>query len=121
SGASRRPHLTVNNRLMGTGTFAEGPLDSDEYRRGYLCGLIRGDGNLKSYQYSSRGRLNIVHAFRLALCDCEALLRAQDYLLDFGIATQEFQFYAANERHRESNAIRTSIKRNFAAVTSLVR
>src|SRR5438094_5312378 len=33
-GAGRRPHLTLNNELLGTGAFAEGPMESDEYRRG---------------------------------------------------------------------------------------
>src|SRR5207245_5391041 len=48
-GPATRPHLTVNNKLMGTGRFAEGPKDTPEYRRGYLCGMIRGDGHIGSY------------------------------------------------------------------------
>ena len=119
-GANRRPHLTSSNKLMGTGGFAEGCVDTDDYRRGYLCGLIRGDGHLKSYECFSRGRVDRVHGFRLALCDSEALLRAQDYLLDFGIATQEFRFHAAAGQRRESNAIRTSSRRCFDAISSLV-
>ena len=39
-----RPHLTTNNTLLGTGHFADPPRKSLDYRRGYLCGLIRGDG-----------------------------------------------------------------------------
>src|SRR6266850_6071505 len=31
-GNNRRPHLTLRNKLMGTGAFAEGPLEDDEYR-----------------------------------------------------------------------------------------
>jgi DNA repair photolyase len=42
-GAQRRPHLTVRNELLGTGGFAELPKDTADYRRGYLCGTIRGD------------------------------------------------------------------------------
>src|SRR4030095_17259662 len=49
----QRAHLTMNNELLGTGGFAEGPSEHDDYRRGYLCGLLRGDGHLKSYEYSS--------------------------------------------------------------------
>ena len=49
-----RPHLTTNNRLLGTGRFADPPEQSADYRRGYLCGLIRGDGHLKLRKY---GRL----------------------------------------------------------------
>ncbi|PPK67394.1 intein-containing Rv2578c family radical SAM protein [Actinokineospora auranticolor] len=44
SGAARRPHLTAGNKLMGTGRFAQPPKDTADYRRGYLCGIARGDG-----------------------------------------------------------------------------
>ncbi|WP_075973454.1 intein-containing Rv2578c family radical SAM protein [Actinokineospora bangkokensis] len=44
SGPGRRPHLTVGNKLMGTGHFAAPPKDSLDYRRGYLHGIARGDG-----------------------------------------------------------------------------
>ncbi|MFW5933203.1 MAG: radical SAM protein [Actinomycetota bacterium] len=49
AGAGQRPHLTTNDRLLGTGRFEPAsPLDAD-YRRGYLTGMIRGDANLKRY------------------------------------------------------------------------
>ena len=40
-GPLRRPFLTVDNKLMGTGGFAEPPKDTIDYRRGYLCGTIK--------------------------------------------------------------------------------
>ena len=49
-GPEQRPFLTVNNKLMGVGAFAEPPKDSAAYRRGYLCGMIRGDANLRTLQ-----------------------------------------------------------------------
>lgn len=120
TGAECRPHLTTNNALLGTGAFAESVRETDDYRRGYLCGMIRGDGHLKSYKYETRGRVDSARMFRLALCDPEALLRTQDYLLDFDIATQEFQFYAAHGNHRASHAIRTSSRWKFEAIGSLI-
>lgn len=48
-GSLRRPHLTVNNGLMGIGRFASPPEIDEDYRRGYLCGMIRGDGQLGHY------------------------------------------------------------------------
>ena len=116
-GPNQRPFLTTNNKLMGTGAFAEGPADSDDYRRGYLCGLIRGDGHLKSYEYE---RHRIINTFRLALCDAQALLRAQDYLLDFGIATQEAEFQAASGGRRALHAIRASSLPKFNAIRELI-
>ena len=45
-GAGQRPHLTVGNSLLGTGAFAQPPPLDVDYKRGYLCGLIRGDALL---------------------------------------------------------------------------
>jgi DNA repair photolyase len=47
-GRYRRPHLTLDNQLMGTGRSASQPADTPEYRRGYLGGMIRGDGHIGS-------------------------------------------------------------------------
>ena len=43
-GPRQRPHLTLNNKLTGVGRFAEPPKHDADYRRGYLCGMIRGHG-----------------------------------------------------------------------------
>jgi DNA repair photolyase len=75
-GPDQRPFLTTNNKLMGFGGFPEPPSDSLAYRRGYLCGIIRGDGHLGSYSYASGD----VHRFRLALIDPEGLARTRQYL-----------------------------------------
>ena len=64
-GHLRRPFLTVNNKLMGTGGFAEPPKDTVDYRRGYLCGMVRGDGHLPRYRYAREEG----NQFRLALVD----------------------------------------------------
>jgi DNA repair photolyase len=44
--AEGRPHLSPGVSLLGTGRFAEGPDENDAYRRGYLCGTLRGDAHL---------------------------------------------------------------------------
>src|SRR3954447_19769428 len=41
-----RAHLTVNDRMMGVGAFSPGPEDSPGYRRGFVCGMVRGDDRL---------------------------------------------------------------------------
>jgi DNA repair photolyase len=43
-GREGRPHLTSADALLGTGGFAVRPRETAEYRRGYLCGVLRGDG-----------------------------------------------------------------------------
>jgi DNA repair photolyase len=77
-GDERRPHLTAGNKLMGFGRISS-PVperDAREYRRGYLCGVIRGDRRSNGDQYK----------FRLAMIDNEAPERVGSYLGDFGIA-----------------------------------
>jgi hypothetical protein len=107
-GPLQRPHLTTNNELLGTGQFAAGPTRSDDYRRGYLCGVVRGDGHLASRPYTRPdGRHWMHHFFRLALVDLEALDRARCFLENADVATDAFVFQEAAGTHREVRALRT--------------
>jgi DNA repair photolyase len=120
-GPLQRPHLTLNSKLMGVGSFAASPMQAVDYRRGYLCGLIRGDGHLGSYSYERVGRTHgDVHRFRLALADGEALQRARTYLLQVGIVTDEFLFAQAAEGHRAMTAIRTSAKAQVDQIREVI-
>jgi DNA repair photolyase len=112
-----RPHLTTNNSLLGTGHFADPPSHSEEYRRGYLCGLIRGDGFLKRYEYPNHA----AHHFRLALTDFEALRRAQRFLEDLAVPTTERVFAVAAGNHREIRAIGTGPRAKYEAIQDIVR
>ncbi|HEY2638138.1 MAG TPA: radical SAM protein [Solirubrobacteraceae bacterium] len=85
-GPDQRPHLTLGTELLGLGRFAQGPAGTSQYRRGYLCGMVRGDG--------------------LALTDGEARQRTQRFLLAEQIATHELAFSAATPTHRALDAIR---------------
>ncbi len=118
-----RPHLTLNNKLMGTGHFAAPPKDDTDYRRGYLCGMIRGDGHVGHYSYPPRpGRSrDDVHRFRLALVDLEALRRTRLYLADEGIATDEFAFHEAVGDQKSLTAIRTSARAAVFAIEDVIR
>jgi DNA repair photolyase len=117
-----RPHLTLNNKLMGTGRFHPSPDDDADYRRGYLCGMIRGDGHVGHYSYAPRsGRSrDDVHRFRLALVDLEALRRTRSYLADGGIATDEFAFHEAVGDQKALTAIRTSARASVVAVEEVI-
>ncbi len=115
-GPLQRPFLTVNNKLMGTGGFAEPPKDTVDYRRGYLCGMIRGDGLLRSYRYP-RGE---VHRFRLALVDEEGLIRSRYYLSTFGIATTERAFAEAEGQRKALRAIFADSAGSVEAIRQLI-
>ena len=120
-GHDRRPHLTTNNKLMGTGQFTEPPPETEDYQRGYLCGLIKGDGHVGSYSYNRPGRAHgDVHRFRLALIDREALLRAHGYLNEFGIQTREFEFKKAVDNTRAMHAIRTSVRLQVQRIQEII-
>ncbi|HEX8689528.1 MAG TPA: radical SAM protein [Solirubrobacterales bacterium] len=121
-GRNRRPHLTPSNKLMGLGSLGGTAEESAEYRRGYLCGLIRGDGHVGSYAYDRPGRTNYeVHRFRLALADEQALVRARGFLAEAGIRTDEFQFLNGDERFRSMKAIRTSAREGVERIRELIR
>ncbi len=116
-GKGCRPHLTTNNKLMGVGAFAVSPRETQDYKSGYLCGLIRGDGHLASYEYDRQGRAHgNQHQFRLALTDTEALDRAARYLLEREVATHEFTFAEARAGRKAVGAIRTHARRSVDLV-----
>jgi DNA repair photolyase len=106
-GRDRRPHLTAKSSLIGVGAFARQPRKSDGYRRGYLCGLIRGDGYLKQAMYKPpKNSAYLLSQVRLALADTEALDRAEQMLAEGGVATTRFAFHAATATQREMTAMR---------------
>jgi DNA repair photolyase len=117
----QRPHLTLNNKLIGTGAFEEPPLGTVDYKRGYLCGIIRGDGHLSTRPYVRRdGRVEELNRFRLALTDFEALARAQNYLAELRIDTASFRFAAATATRRQLHGIRTARRASIAAIRDLI-
>jgi len=121
-GARRRAHLTTHDSLLGTGAFAKPPEQCDDYRRGYLCGLVRGDGHLASRPYTrANGRPWTHHGFRLALADVEALERSRTYLRDVGVSTGEFLVQAATGTRRPIHAIRTRSGPSVDLVREIVR
>jgi DNA repair photolyase len=119
SGRGRR--LTTNNKLIGVGAFAQAVDKDASYQLGYLAGIIRGDGLLRSYAYERPPRANAdQHRFRLALCDGEALDRAEEYLSRWGISTQSYVFQEASAGRRAMHAIRASARRDVADIREIV-
>jgi DNA repair photolyase len=123
-GPMTRPHLTTNNKLMGTGKFAAPPQRTIDYKRGYLCGLIRGDGFLGFYAHDGERRFRgSLYQFRLALTDFEGLERAQEYLLDFAVPTRRFVFQHARagvRGVRAMDAIATQTRSRVEEVERIV-
>src|SRR5262249_28657237 len=114
NGAGRCPYLTTSDEFVGTGQFAAPPKDSTDYRRGYLCGLVRGDWRRGADRY---------HRFRLALIDPEARARARRYLADAGVYADQFEFpfWATGGERRMMPAIRDSTPAGFEAINGIIR
>jgi DNA repair photolyase len=122
AGPGRRPHLTTNNELLGTGGFAPGPDRSSDYKRGYLCGMVRGDGHIGSSTYlRADGTERRSHRFRLALADWEALRRAHEFLLDGSVHTEGSVFSVGGGGHRAMLAISSTVERRIARIEELIR
>jgi len=121
-GERDRPHLTLQNSLVGTGGFVSQPCPSADYRLGYLTGMIRGDGHLGAYRYErERGGGGTVNVFRLALADQDALDRSRLFLDGLGIKTRERLFSVATDVHREVRAIGCEKATTVRRVKELIR
>ena len=121
AGPLQRPHLTTSNKLMGVGGFAEPPKPGADYRRGYLCGMIRGDGTIHQGRHQrANGSMYHLRQFRLALTDQEALDRSRTYLSRLGVACTEFVFTNATATRRQLTAIRCGGLDNVGFIRWLV-
>jgi DNA repair photolyase len=120
SGPARRPHLTTNNELLGTGHFAANPKHDAEYQRGYLCGVIRGDGTLGNYEYALPRRNMRIASFRLALVDNEPLVRTAAYLAEHGVHVRARVFQRATGTHKEVRSIYTAKAGSVAEIRELI-
>jgi DNA repair photolyase len=127
-GANRRPYLTTNNVIYGIGQAHRTPSETEEYQKGYLAGMIRGDGLLARYDYSGKYKRHnkrraqtkdIQHQFRLALSDFEALKRTKDYLSRFGVETTDFDF-DNRSGNKPMRAIRNNSRTAFETITALI-
>ena len=124
SGSGQRPYLTTRNKLMGFGisrySSAVQPDTNADYRRGYLSGMIRGDGMLFHGTYTDERRTRMIHRFRLALADTEALDRTRSYLEAEGVTTLTRPFVVATATRRSMTAIHSARKEDVARIERLV-
>jgi DNA repair photolyase len=120
-GPGQRHYLTTNSKLMGTGAFASPPKDGPEYRRGYLCGMIHGDGHVSSRMYKPPNEdLRRVDVFRLGLTDVEALHRTRTFLAEFGISTHEYVFQRSSTNRKQLNGLVSNGASNIAAIREVI-
>jgi DNA repair photolyase len=122
SGVNQRPYLTTNDSLLGFGRTVSTIEVCADYRRGYLTGMIRGDGHLSSRKHELKnGRSWNHHQFRLALVDAEALDRTSDYLLREGISTTRFEFARHTEVRQAMSAIRVQSRMSVQRIREVIQ
>ncbi|HVR83419.1 MAG TPA: radical SAM protein, partial [Planctomycetota bacterium] len=120
-GLSPRPFLTQNSKLLGVGHFAPSSPRTKEYERGYLCGLIRGDGPRGTSSTERAGRESgKPFCFRLAMEDEEPLSRAAGFLESFGARTHPFLVSEARESRKTLLAIRASSADSVSRIEQIV-
>ncbi len=123
---SQRPYLTTHNKLVGFGLnglsqVTSVPSETETYRRGYLAGMIRGDGMMLRRTYTRpNGRPNNVSMFRLALADAEALTQTRRFLELEGVPTRLRPFVAAGGGRRAMTAIHTAQAGHFDRINELI-
>jgi DNA repair photolyase len=118
---NRRRHLTAGDKLMGVGMTTRSLEPTSFYKQGYLCGIIRADGDVGIYRRKREGGgTGINRNCRLTLVDGAALRRNGSYLADFGVQTHALLFQKATATTREMNAIDTSSQDNFHAIETLI-
>ena len=119
-GNYRRPHLTPNNNMVCIPNYPMTDFDiTDDYRRGYLSGIIRGDANLAQYNYNGIDQYH----FRLALKEKEGIDRTRDYLAHFGIDVRDFDFPMVERATKETvkhTAIRKRGVYNYEKIKNLI-
>jgi DNA repair photolyase len=124
SGAGQRPFLTTSNKLMGTGQFAMPVTQDEDYRRGYLCGMLRGDGLSGEYPYAQFGENRAICRYQrqlcLARCGVPALERAQAYLREVDVETQRLVFSSGTQGRRPLQALRTPARVRVERVRELI-
>lgn len=119
----RRPYLTTKDRLIGFGSAGAGPApaETEDYRVGYLCGMVRGDGTMVRREYARRtGSTHMAHRFRLARAGAEAVDRAYAYLSAAGVTLRSSAFAPATASRRAMNAIAPFKKHDSDLMISIV-
>ena len=122
NGPHQRPHLTTTSELLGPGGCVDAPTLDGDYRRGYLCGMIRGDGHLGSFLHARSARTaGPEHRLHLADADAEALTRARQYLAFFDVLTGELAFARTAGNRQAIQAVPASTSDSVDRIAELIR
>ena len=96
----QRKHLTLNDSIQKIGDIYKKEPFTHEYKKGYLEGMMDGDGCVWKCIDKRSGFTN--RKIRIALADMEALIRSKEFMQDMNLHPTEIRtFYEGNANHRE--------------------
>jgi len=124
-GKMQRPHLTKNNDIGHIGKIEKKRVETKQYKKGYLFGVIAGDGTLKQYNYDKKRRdINRQYHFRLAMKDQEPVLVTEKYLrTELFVNTNRMLFSMKDRKSQQTTqtlAIRTNKRSDFYTIKKLL-
>jgi intein/homing endonuclease len=109
SETEQRPYLTINNYMRILSKMNITPLETYDYKKGYLSGVIQGDGHL--------GVCKLQYLFTLRMKDIEAINRTEKYLDDLKIKSKRFQY---NSSTSLMFGIRTTTKEKYFKIKQII-
>ncbi len=101
---ARRPLLTTNDRLVGTGAFARPPEHNERYKAGYLAGMVRGGASARVGAEHARTPAGRPQAVREALVELEPLRRTRSYVSEIERATTDREAHSPRAYAGEDTA-----------------
>ena len=114
----QRPYLTTGNSLLGFGAMVEPPKVDDDYRRGYLTGMIRGDALLTATRRARIGQAKSTGSVSHSPTWRRSTGRAT-ILADFGVRNDARPFAAAQpDASRDDGDLAASPARLRRRITS---
>ena len=121
AGKNQRPYLTINSRIRVIDHLIEF-VETENYMKGYLSGIFKGDGHIGIAKEKRKGYKN--HPLiRLAITDIEALERTEKYLKNLGLKNiRKRCFRKSNLRHpKQMMAIQSQRWDNYLKLNKIIK
>lgn len=125
TGQDRRPFLTINNNIRILSPLMLSLHITEDYMKGYLSGIIRGDAHIGTHTYEREvfrkdrqnnpyHRKDTQHQFLLRLKDISGIERTKQFLNKLGIQVFDFIFTET------MSGIRTSKQESIEQIKNII-